>query len=339
MEQNETLQKLLPPRVIHSITTGLTQVEKQPYLLLFPILFDLLLWLGPKISIQQTIMQVYGDFMKNAVSIYEMTQLEPEALYELQEMLSVFLEKFNFLSLGKTFPIGIPVLLTNADTSLTPLGTSQIVSLSSLGSVFLLLIALFFIGIFCGVFFFRITTRKMNPNRQKSFAFQLTNSLLYSAILMLALTAGGTIAMLFSSFFAIFSPAIGQFLFLALLVLLLFLTLPSFYAFIPIFLFGQSFYQAILTSYKVMGLRMRFKISEEQTIILSPKVTMFSMSVLVLYQGLNIIWLRLPPVDSWWMLLGIAGHAFISTAILLACFDFFQKMCEWHHRITQNEIC
>ncbi|RQV96972.1 hypothetical protein EH221_04260 [bacterium] len=339
MEQHETLQKLLPPRVIHSITTGLTQVEKQPYLLLFPIIFDFILWLGPKISIQQFVMKVYSGFMNNAISVYEMTQLEPQALYDLQEMLSVFLEKFNLLSLGKTFPIGIPALLTNADTTLTPLGTSQVVSLSSPGSIFLVLVALFFIGIFCGVFFFRMTAKKINPNRQKNFFFQVANSLIYSVILMLILTAGGTIALLFSSFFAIFSPVIGQFLFLALLVLLLFLTLPSFYAFIPIFLFGQSFYQAILTSYKVVGLRMRFKISEEQTIILSPKVTMFSMSILVLYQGLNVIWLRIPPVDSWWMLIGIVGHAFISTAILLACFDFFQKMCEWHHRITQNEVC
>lgn len=339
MEQNEMIRKFLPPRVVDSITSGVSRIEKQPYLLLFPVLFDLLLWLGPNLSIKQPVMRLYEQFLTNTEAIYQMANVDPQPLFDFQNMLSEFLSSYNLFSVFMTFPIGIPGLLSNADTLLTPLGNAQILSISSTGTILLLSLVLAFFGIFVGSIFLRTIAPKSGNQNEISLVQEFLNSLVYSILLIVAVAVGLLAALFISSFFAIFFPLLGQFVFSAIIMTLIFFLIPAFYAFVPIFMYGQSFYQAIVTSYKIVGLRIRYKIDEENTVIFSPKIISFTMFIFILYQGLNIIWLRIPPIDTWWMLLGILGHGFVSTMIILACFDFFQKMCDWHQRITHNEVC
>lgn len=338
MEQNETIQKYLPPRVIDSITSGVNRIEKQPYLLLFPILYDLLLWLGPNLSIRQLVMSLYTNFLTNAESIYQIAKIDIQPLYDLQEVLSVFLSGYNLLSVFRTFPIGIPGVMVNGDTSYSPLGSSPIYTISSVGSASLISLVLILVGLIFGALFIRTVAPKIADNKQSTFFHQIVHGLAYSIALMIAISIGVIAALFISSVFAIFLPVFGQFLFLLMLTGLFFLLLPGFYAFIPIFLYGQSFYQAIITSYKVVGLKLRLKIDEENTIFISPKIVSFTMFILVMYQGLNIIW-TLPSPTTWWMIVGIIGHGFVATLILHACFDFFQKMCAWHHRLTKSDLC
>lgn len=342
MEQNETIRKFIPPRVVDSITSGVNRIEKQPFLIIFPVIFDVLLWLGPKVNIEAPMMRLYNQFlfdMERVYALYSMPANIAEPLYELREPLTEFFSSYNLLSLVKTFPIGIPGLLTNVNTSVSPLGTSPIVELSSFGNIFSAVFLLTLIGIIFGTIFLHFAAPKTPADQQKNIFMQFLNSMAYSFILLVTLVAGFVISSFLSSFFAIFLPLLGQLVLFFLITSLVVLLLPALYSFIPIFLYGQPFYQAILTSYKVVGLQMRFKLSNNQTIIISPRILTFTMAIFILYQGLNIVWLKLPPIDSWWMALGILGHAFTSTLVLVSCFDFFQKMCEWHHNLTQSEVC
>ena len=342
MEQNETIRKLLPPRVVDSITSGVNRIEKQPYLLLFPLLFDLFLWLGPILSIQAPVMRIYNQLlmeMENIYSLYNMPSDVTQPLYEMQTPLADFLSNFNLLSVAKTFPIGIPGLLANVNTSISPMGPSQLLELSSIGNIIAAVILIAFCGIILGTIFLHILSPKTNEKHQKSIVQQLANSLAYSFVLLVAIITGALLATFIASFFAIFLQELGQLVLFLIIMSLMVLLLPALYAFIPIFAYGQSFYQAIITSYKVVGLQMRYKLQNDQTIIISPRIITFTMAIFILYQGLNIVWLRLPPIDSWWMILGILGHAFTSTLVLISCFDFFHKMCEWRHNITQQEVC
>jgi len=43
---------------------------------------------------------------------------------------------------------------------------------------------------------------------------------------------------------------------------------------------------------------------------------------------LSYLW-QVPASDSWLMLVGIAGHAFISTALLSASFVYYRDMNKW----------
>jgi hypothetical protein len=344
MEQNETIRKLLPPRVIDAITSGVNKIEKRPYLLLFPILLDLFFWLGPNLSITEPVTRLYSQFLTEVQQVYasyDIPTVEIQALTDLQSPLTEYLTGYDLISVAKTFPIGIPGLLANVDTSLSPLGPSQTIALTNFSTILLALILLAFIGVVLGTLYFHLAASAMQQtaNSSKNLFQQFTNSLIYS-ILLLSIASAGVLASIFiATFFAIIVPLLGQFVMVLLMMTVFLLLLPALYAFIPIFLYEQSFYQAIMTSYKVVGLHMRYKLNAEQTIIISPRVLTFSMSILILYQGMNILWLRLPAIDSWWMLVGIVGHAFISTLVLVSCFDFFQKMCDWHRRLTQSEVC
>jgi hypothetical protein len=59
-----------------------------------------------------------------------------------------------------------------------------------------------------------------------------------------------------------------------------------------------------------------------------PNNSLFVLSVFLLSQGLSYLWL-VPPSDSWLVLIGIAGHAFISTALLSASFVYYRNVNHW----------
>ena len=338
MEQNETLKKMLPPRVIDSLTSGVGRIEKQPYLLLFPVLYDFLLWLGPKLAIAQPFNQLFSQIIVQVESVYAATNVSMQPIYDAQEALTEFLGGYNLFSIAKTFPIGVPALLANFDTFKTPLGDSQVFSLTSIGLILLYVIGLATVGIFLGTIFLRVLAFDRHREEKDSFSRQFLNSFIYTVLLLSVLSAGLLFSFVISSFFVIIVPIVGQFIFMLLTTALLMVLLPALYAFIPIFLYGQSFYQAILTSYKVVGLQMRYNVDDKNAVLISPRIVTFTMIIFVIYNGLNIIWAS-PPTNEWYLVIGILGHGFISTAILLACFDFFQKMCEWKQRITNSEVC
>ncbi len=59
-----------------------------------------------------------------------------------------------------------------------------------------------------------------------------------------------------------------------------------------------------------------------------PTSSFFVISVLVLSQGFNILWLT-PSASSWMMFVSILGHAFITTALLAASFIYYRDMYIW----------
>jgi hypothetical protein len=52
------------------------------------------------------------------------------------------------------------------------------------------------------------------------------------------------------------------------------------------------------------------------------------LSVLLIAYGLNFLW-NIPSPDSWMTLIGIAGHAFITTSLLAASLIYYRDMQVW----------
>jgi len=57
--------------------------------------------------------------------------------------------------------------------------------------------------------------------------------------------------------------------------------------------------------------------------------------VLLLTTGLNYLW-SVPPDDSWMLLVGIGGHAFITTALLAASFVYYRDMNAWLQTVFEQ---
>jgi Ni,Fe-hydrogenase I cytochrome b subunit len=59
-----------------------------------------------------------------------------------------------------------------------------------------------------------------------------------------------------------------------------------------------------------------------------PNTGLFLLAFLLINEGMNFLW-RTPQQASWWMLVGIAGHAFVSTALLAASFIYYHDINAW----------
>jgi hypothetical protein len=66
-----------------------------------------------------------------------------------------------------------------------------------------------------------------------------------------------------------------------------------------------------------------------------PTSGLFVLSAFVLRRGLNYLW-SVPPENSWMMVVGIAGHAFISTALLAASFVYYRDINAWVQTVSER---
>ena len=60
-----------------------------------------------------------------------------------------------------------------------------------------------------------------------------------------------------------------------------------------------------------------------------PTTGLFLLVFVVINQGLNFLWNAQLSQNSWWLLIGIAGHAFVSTALLAASFIYYRDTNAW----------
>jgi hypothetical protein len=66
-----------------------------------------------------------------------------------------------------------------------------------------------------------------------------------------------------------------------------------------------------------------------------PTSALFVFSTFILTTGLNYLW-SVPSSDSWMTLIGIAGHAFITTALLAASFVYYRDMNGWLQAVLEQ---
>ena len=64
-----------------------------------------------------------------------------------------------------------------------------------------------------------------------------------------------------------------------------------------------------------------------------PKTATLFLAVLVVSQGLNLLW-RVPVESSWLVLIGLGGHAFVTTGLLAATFVYYREAEKWVKEIN-----
>lgn len=67
MESNSKSVLITPPKLIEALTSGFNSVTNNIYLILFPIILDTFLWLGPHLRIKQLV-EPFVLTMTNSVS-------------------------------------------------------------------------------------------------------------------------------------------------------------------------------------------------------------------------------------------------------------------------------
>ena len=67
------------------------------------------------------------------------------------------------------------------------------------------------------------------------------------------------------------------------------------------------------------------------------KTSLLFLSILVISEGLDTLW-RVPAEKSWMSLVGVLGHAFVSTSLLAASFIYYRDTTRWVQRLIQQSL-
>ena len=314
-----------PPGVIGSLRAGFDAVASHVWLIVMPLALDIFLWLGPRLSVDGLLRPFVGYMFLQARRGVEVSELD--RFLETQTSLLDILQDFNLLSLiskFRMFPIGISSLLAQTMPVETPLGEHSVVQISSVPILIFIIFILTMIGWLVGALYFHWVSGTTLGSEESGIS--LLRAILQTFILSICWLVGLLIILLPVTFIltllAFISPLLANAAIFVILLLSFWLIVPLFFVPHGIFARRQNAFYSALTSLRLA----RFTF---------PTSGMFVISVLILSQGLNYLW-KVPPSDSWMTLVGIAGHAFITTAILAASFVYYRDMNVWLQTVFEK---
>ena len=311
-----------PPGVIGSLRAGFDAITTHLGLILLPLGLDLLLWLGPRVSISKLMQPV----------LEEMGRLAPTAglggsdVASMLEMYRELLGRFNLLIGLRTLPVGISSLMSGRMPAESPLGLPTILQVDSAGQFLGLFLLLTVIGwMLGGLYFYRVAglvISKPIAGARQTPARAVTQTILYSLIWIVLLWTVGlpTLFVLYLAF--AINAFLGQGLLLFVGFASLWLLVPLFFSPHGMFVRRQNAFASFLGGFQLT----RFTL---------PSSSFFVLAVLLVGVGLNLLW-AVPAEDSWLALVGILGHAFVSTALLASSFIYYQDMSLWLQMVFEQ---
>jgi hypothetical protein len=222
--------------------------------------------------------------------------------------------------------VGIPSLFYGSSSLHTPLGDPAIIEMPNTISAVLTWIGIVVVGTFAGTFFFN-SVSKASFEQKKPFSMRLSLwqfgqcILLLTLLLLLALIIAIPFSMIVS-IFSLLNPSLGELAVWGILFLLIWMLLPLIFSAHGIFMFNFNAVISTTTSVRLV----RFFL---------PGTGVFLVTAFLLNQGMDVLW-RMSPADSWMTLVGIAGHAFIVSALLAASFIYYGSGMRWMHDNVQR---
>lgn len=317
-----------PPGVVGSLRAGFDVVSRHIGLILLPAFLDIFLWLGPRLSVNALITPML-TFLFTLERLFITSSVDLKQFMQKQARASEALEHFNLLSLfGRLplFPIGVSSLFGQKTPVETPFGSQQVVEVSSglavIGWIFLLIVAGWMIG---GLYFQWVSGIALGNTKQEA-SVNLMWTIAQTLILSVAWTVGMLILsvplLLIFIVLMVISPILVSAAMFVIVFLSFWVIVPLFFTPHGIFVRKQNAFYSIFTSVRMA----RFTL---------PTSSMFVLCVFLLTIGLNYLW-KVPPDDSWMKLVGIAGHAFITAALLSASFVYYRDMNVWLQTVFER---
>jgi hypothetical protein len=301
-----------PPGVVNAIKAGMDIISTHLSSLLLPLALDSLLWFGPRLSVKAIMTSIFDQ----VVALNAQNNLPVTDLLANKDKFIEKLSQFNLFSILRTFPIGISSLMSGKLPVANPLGAQSVIEIGSEGSLLGWLFLLTLIGwILGGLYFNWVSSVTGSRDTRFGSGRAVAQTLLFSLIITMITFLVGMPAMLVLSVIGLISPGILQ---AAMFVLALFsawLIVPIFFAPHGMYLRGQNAFYSIYTSLRMARFTM-------------PTSSMFVLAVFIISQGLNYLW-AVPADYSWMTLVGIGGHAFVTTALLAASFIYYRDMNTW----------
>ncbi len=308
-----------PIGVLRALGTGFDRVAARPGLFLPAFLLDLFLWLGPRLGVSRLLNPLASGLTAPAgadPALAEQIGMMRDALLELAS-------RFNLFSALSSLPVGIPSLMAARMPGAAPVGPAPGFELPSgllaLGGWLLLSL----LGLGFGSLYHIWVARQVAPRTELASAAAAWGRM---AVLSLAAYAGAlTVAMitiLAASVVAYLIPLLGMAV--AFLGFSLLFWVSVYLIFTPhgIVRHRLSVFRSILESVQIVRWN------------LLGTVSFLALAFLVSYVT-NWVW-SLPLEDSWYSLLAVVGHAFVSATLLAGSYVFYQGRREWMLQIQRT---
>ena len=311
-----------PPGIISSLKAGFDITANQIGIILFPVLLDIFLWLGPQLRIEKLLRLLLIQFgslaNENFIPATELQRIE-ETLNELLTL------KINLYSLLRTLPIGVSSLMGLSIPGKTPLAEPNIQQVETAFSFFLWAGALTFVGWILGSFYFawvvKVSLQK-DENDLRWFGKVILQAIFLSILWMIILITFGVPLLLVFSIFTQINAGLAQVALIFSALFAMWIIVPIFFSAHGIFVKNENLFRSMVSSFNLS----RFTL---------PTSSFFVICVAVLSQGFNILWLT-PSTSSWMMGVSILGHAFITTSLLAASFIYYRDMSAWLEMLLEK---
>jgi len=311
-----------PPGLITSLQAGFDVIARHVYLILLPVGLDLMLWLGPHLRIEE----LMRPGLRTMLAFSAQSGANSSDLAVLQQGMQDLIHSFNMLGLLRTLPIGIPSLNYGRSLLETPLRAPIFIEITNPVAFLLLCLGLTVVGWLLGSLFYHWIAEVTAPASRPASLSRTTNSLLQGVLLCglwaLVLFVISIPISLFLLTLALISMALAQVAFLLGLFAVMWFLPLIFFSGHGIFAYQQNVFQSIGTSFRMT----RFTL---------PSSALFILAALLISEGLKFLW-RVPPAESWLTLVGIAGHAFVTTALLAASFIYYRNINSWLQIILER---
>ncbi len=316
--KNEAQTLPPPPGIIGSLKSGFDVIAAHIVAIAFPLALDLLLWLGPRLSVNQLIQPVLAEFRSFASN----AGISASDVKNAMDMYTQFFQQFNLLGVLRTFPIGVPSLMSGEMPLSSPLGAPAIWQVNSLGQLLGLLLLLTFCGWIFGGLYFRWIASLIVSDASAATGRAILQTILYSFVwFLLAWMIGVPIGLLLYVLFAI-NSLLGEGALLILGFLSMWLIVPIFFSSFGIYLRKQNVLMSFLGGLQLT----RFAL---------PTSSLFVLTMFLIGGGLNFLW-AIPTNNSWLTLVGILGHAFIMTALLASSFVYYRDTTAWLQTVLER---
>jgi hypothetical protein len=309
-----------PPNLIASLRAGFDAIANKIGIIILPILLDLLLWLGPHLRIKSIVSNYINSLLSPGVVSVEFT----DVISTLVDSLNALGNRFNILSLLRSLPVGIPSLMATRLPIEIPAGEPTMVDISNTWIALTIGLSILVVGIVIGSFYY-ILVAQVSLNSKldllkviKSWAWttiQVISLAIALIILFLVISVPSSCIISFSTLFGL---PIGQFALFIYIGILLWLAFPLIFSAHGIFVNHNN---ALISVQRSMVM----------TRMTLPTTALFLLCIFAISEGLDKLW-RVPAENSWLTLIGVGGHAFITTALLAASFIYYRDADLWSQK-------
>jgi hypothetical protein len=322
MDKLETQVMPIPPNLVASLRAGFDAVANKIAIILIPIAFDLLLWLGPHLQIKTLLNQYIDSVTFSANS----TLQTGDVVGSMVEPLRSAANQFNLLSVMRTLPVGIPSLMSSKLPIATPTGAPFFVDITHPLVIIGVVIGFVLIGLIVGSLYYLVIGEvslqgKIDLNRLiKNWSWSSLQVISLAIALLILFIIISIPSICAISGIALLGIPLGYFAFFIYIGIILWIAFPLLFSAHGIYV-------------NHLGALASVRRSMVMTRMTLPTTALFIMAVFVISEGFDIIW-RVPPENSWLTLIGVGGHAFITSALLAASFIYYRDADRW----TQETI-